>query len=79
MGEEPREYQHKGYIVRVRCYQRGTSEKPLGWVPEVELVRPEGSEVTIQSVSLPDQVYPTKEKAEQIALQLARQWIDEKG
>jgi hypothetical protein len=70
--------QYKGCRIRLAAERiRGGRNSPTGWKPIAVVEVPENDSFTVHPVEPPRiQILRMKQEADQIALQLARNWIE---
>ncbi len=79
--EGGRELEYGGYRIRLKSERvRATDKNLAGWKPTAEVLLDSGDSLTVQPLELTkDQIVPTKEEADTIALQTARSWIEKRA
>ena len=73
-------YLYGKYQIRLTSYEVREGPKHLaGWIPKADLFEWGKETLVIQPLTLPARIVSTKDEADQLALQMALQWISEHG
>ncbi len=67
---------YRGYFIRPKSQQMGPGE----WVPEVRIISGQGGKGAYSDIYPESKAtYPTRQEADEQAIALAKQWIDQHG
>jgi len=79
---ETKRFGYKGYVIEPRSHQilkDWKTRESAGWVPHAWVYREERDTLEVRPIYLKSRVAKTQEAADEIAVPMACQWIDENG
>ena len=77
--DDRQEFKYGGYSIRLAS-ERVHASATAGWKPVAEVLRDSEGSVIVQRIEPAKmQIVPSKDEADQIALQTARSWIEKRA